>query len=319
MAKAKVGKKITGIAVDLPECPVCLETMSAPIFQCQSGHSLCHSCSKNLCPAICPICRQPMTQMRNWQLEEIIAKANVPCPNKSYGCVYTMTSEGVDEHLRECIFREMVCPLGAVFGKCSWTGKLKEMMDHFKDRHPQNCNINTETEVEFNNISIHEDERFVYLVSQGKLLFIVTMKIDTLQNIAYWVIQHIGSKNMAQQHIYEIHITSKQDNRRKVVFIDHCFNDSYTADGVYRLGKCGILPLKVLTHFILNKKFSFQFYIKRNPAGPKNKVEKMTGTYENKQPFKGYKGPKPKGPNNQQHRNPTPKSGRSKSPFNARH
>lgn len=60
--------------MELPECPVCMETMSSPIFQCQSGHSLCNSCTNTLCPPICPICRQPMTQMRNWQLEDIIAK-----------------------------------------------------------------------------------------------------------------------------------------------------------------------------------------------------------------------------------------------------
>lgn len=62
------------VAVELPECPVCMDIMSAPIYQCQSGHSLCNSCTKVLVPSICPICRQPMTQMRNWQLEDLISK-----------------------------------------------------------------------------------------------------------------------------------------------------------------------------------------------------------------------------------------------------
>lgn len=63
-------------AIELPECPVCLEVMSSPIFQCQSGHSLCNTCTSNLCPPNCPICRQPMTQMRNWQLEDLISKVS---------------------------------------------------------------------------------------------------------------------------------------------------------------------------------------------------------------------------------------------------
>ncbi|CAH2037746.1 unnamed protein product, partial [Iphiclides podalirius] len=159
MAKARAGNKLTAISLELQECPVCMEAMSAPIFLCQSGHSLCHSCTKVLCPPNCPICREPMTQMRNWKLEEIIAKANVPCPNKLHGCKYVMPSQNMENHLKECIFRVMVCPLGAVFGKCSWTGNLKEMMDHFKERHPQHCNINPDTEVEYKNISIEEDER----------------------------------------------------------------------------------------------------------------------------------------------------------------
>lgn len=63
-------------AVNLTECPVCMENMFAPIFQCQTGHSLCKSCTESLDPSVCPICRQAMTQMRNWHLEEIIVKVH---------------------------------------------------------------------------------------------------------------------------------------------------------------------------------------------------------------------------------------------------
>ncbi|KAI5651973.1 beta-eliminating lyase domain-containing protein [Phthorimaea operculella] len=239
MASAKANKKAAAMAVELPECPVCMETMSKPIFQCQSGHSLCNTCTSNLCPPTCPICRQPMTQMRNWQLEDIIAKAKVPCPNKDAGCVYTMFVGDVDDHLKECIFRQMDCPFGVTFGKCTWTGKVFNMMDHFKERHPTNCNV------------------------------------DTLQKMAYWAIQHVGGKKVAQQHIYEIHVTSKLDSRRKVVFIEHCFNDAIKADEVFRQAKCGVLPLNSLNHFIKDKKLSFRFFVKRiPPAQPKNKNEK---------------------------------------------
>ncbi|KAM3964421.1 E3 ubiquitin-protein ligase sina-like [Aphomia sociella] len=283
-----------------------MEIMSAPIFQCQSGHSLCNTCTSTLCPPICPLCRQPMTQIRNWQLEEIIAKAKVPCPNKLFGCVYTMEYTDVDEHLKQCIFREMDCPLGVVFGRCSWRGKLKEMMDHFKERHPVNCLVNTDADVELNGVDIKEDDRHMYLISQGKMLFIITMKIDTLQNMVYWAVQHIGSKNVARQHIYEIHVTSKKDSRRKTVFMEHCFNDALKADEVFRLGKCGIMPLDVLNHFIKDKKMSFRFFIKRIPpnqeknpkgdgnAGPQNKGPKGAGFNSPKGP--GPKGQGPKGP-----------------------
>lgn len=296
MATAKANKKLAAVAVDLPECPVCMETMSAPIFQCQSGHSLCNSCTKTLCPPICPICRENMTQMRNWQLEEIIAKAKVPCPNKSSGCVYTMVNSDLDDHLKECIFREMECPLGVVFGRCSWQGQLKEMMDHFKERHAANCNINSDTEVELNNVDVKEDDRHLYLISQGKMHFILTIKMDTLQKMAYWTIQHIGSKKVAKEHIYEIHITSNLDARRKVVFIEHCFNDSMKADEIFRLAKCAIIPLDSLKHFIKDKKLTFRFFVKRLPPPPKN--NKNEGKNENKtsNDNKGPKGPGPKGP-----------------------
>ncbi|CAB3253623.1 unnamed protein product [Arctia plantaginis] len=298
MASAKANRKAATVAVELPECPVCMETMSAPIFQCQSGHSLCNSCTQNLMPPMCPICRQPLTQMRNWQLEDIIAKAKVPCANKAAGCVYTMVSRDMEEHLKECIFREMDCPFGVAFGKCSWSGKLKDMMEHFKERHAQNCNVTTDEEIELTNVDAKIDDRHLYLVSQSKMLFIITMKIDTLQKMAYWAIQHIGSKKAAHDHIYEIHILSKQNSRRKVVFTEHCFNDALKPDEVFRTGKCAVLPLDVLINFISNKKLSFRFFIKRIPAEHKN--NKGDGNDNKPQ---GPKGPGPKGPNKDMQKN----------------
>lgn len=182
------------------------------------------------------------------------------------------------------------------------TGKLKEMMDHFKDRHAAHCNVNSDEEVELENVSVTEDERFVYLVSQGKMLFIITMKIDTLQKMAYWSIQHIGGKKAAQQHIYEIHVTSKKDTRKKAVFIEHCFNDAIKADEIFRMAKCGILPLEALKHFILNKKMSFRFFIKRIPPVQKHRPGKGDDNDNNDSGRKpapknpGPKGPGPKGP-----------------------
>ncbi|XP_013199450.1 E3 ubiquitin-protein ligase sina isoform X2 [Amyelois transitella] len=301
MASAKSNRRLATAAVELPECPICLETMSAPIFQCQSGHSLCNICTRELSPPICPMCRQSMTQIRNWQLEEIIAKAKVGCPNKPVGCVYTMLNSDVEEHLKECIFREMDCPLGAVFGKCSWKGQLKMMMDHFKERHPTHCNISSDSDVELDNIKISEDDRHMFLFAQGKLLFIITVKIDTLQKMIYWTVQHIGGKKSAQQHIYEIHVTSKQDARRKSVFTEHCFNDAIKADEVFRIGKCAVMPLAVLNNFIKDKKMSFRFFIKRMAPVQKERFNKGDVRKDENNPpgpSKGPKGPKSGGFNN---------------------
>lgn len=172
------------------------------------------------------------------------------------------------------------------------------MMTHFKERHPQNYIINIDSEVELNNVSTKEDDRFVYLVSQGNILFIITVKIDVLQKVVYWVIQVIGSKKVAQEHIYEIHIASKQDSRRKIIFIDHCFSNAITADEVYHIGKCAILPLNVFSQFIFNNKFSFKFFIKRSSTEQKSKYENSMGGHKKKQPSQALvanKGHKPGG------------------------
>lgn len=171
-------------------------------------------------------------------------------------------------------------------------------MEHFKDRHGDHCDVTSDADVVLKNVSVDEDERHFFLTSQFKMLFIITMKIDTLQKMAYWAIQHIGSKHVAKQHVYEIHVTSNQDARRKVVFTEQCFNDAIKADEVFRIGKCALLPLDSLAHFIKDKKLTFRFFIKRigpPPQGkPKDKGDGGNDNGPNQGP--GPKGPGPKGP-----------------------
>lgn len=181
------------------------------------------------------------------------------------------------------------------------------MMNHFQERHAAHCNINSDTEVELT-ADVKEDDRHLFLINQGKMNFILTVKIDTLQKMAYWTIQHIGSKKVAKEHIYEIHVNSNLDARRKVVFIEHCFNDSIKADEIFRQAKCALLPLDSLNHFIKDKKLSFRFFVKRLPPTVKN--NKNDAKNENKGPneSKGPKGPGPKGPGP---KGPGPKSGQN--------
>lgn len=177
-------------------------------------------------------------------------------------------------------------------------------MEHFKDRHASHCNVATDEEVELNNVDINNDDRHFFLVAQTKFLFIITIKIDTLQKMVYWTIQHIGSKKAAHDHIFEIHVLSKQNPRRKVVFTEHCFNDAIKAEEIFRQGKCAVLPLDVLIHYIKDKKLSFRFFIKRiPPPPPKNKNDKGDGKNDNKPLNQGHKGPGPKGPKNPEAKN----------------
>lgn len=164
-------------------------------------------------------------------------------------------------------------------------------MNHVKERHPAECNVGIDNTIEIKGINIRSDNRYVYLVTQTKYIFIITFKIDILQKMAYWTIQHIGSKKVAREHIYEVHLTSEKDPRRRVVFSEHCFNDVMKADEVFRLAKCGMLPLEAMEHFVKDRKLSFRFFIKRIPHAPKNKEVSKN---ENMPPKKGLKGPGPK-------------------------
>lgn len=163
-------------------------------------------------------------------------------------------------------------------------------MDHAKERHPENV-VGTDDIIELKGLNIKADNRQVYLVSQTKFVFILTFKIDMLQKMVYWTIQHIGSKKVARDHIYEIHVTSEKDSRRKVVFTEHCFNDILKADEVFRQAKCAVLPVGTMEHFVKDRKLSFRFFIKRIPSPPNNKEGDKNAP---KKGPKGNKGPGPK-------------------------
>ncbi|CAG4980191.1 unnamed protein product [Colias eurytheme] len=282
--------------MEAPQCPVCVQAMTVPIFQCQSGHSLCNTCTSNLTPPICPMCRQTMTQMRNWQLEDLVAQSVTPCPNKNKGCIIRSTRKDMEEHLKECIFRMIDCPLGKTFGTCSWSGKHKDLMNHFQESHPQNCDKKPNSDITIEKISTTSDHRFLYLLQQNKQVFILSFKIDTVQKLAYWLVQYLGTKSAAMQNIYEIHITSFQNVKRKVVFADHCFSDSMDVNDVFRQAKCAVMPLIMLNHFIGNSKLVFRCLIKRRSSEPEPLVSQKPNFIKGRSLSQTRPGPSHGGP-----------------------
>ena len=58
---------------DVLECPVCLKVpRSAPVFQCERGHVVCHECHPKL--VTCPVCRLPLGNTRSLISEKVLAR-----------------------------------------------------------------------------------------------------------------------------------------------------------------------------------------------------------------------------------------------------
>ncbi|CAH1240913.1 SIAH1 [Branchiostoma lanceolatum] len=68
------------------ECPVCLDVVLPPIWQCAQGQ--CLGCLQRL--TTCPLCRVPIGDARNLELERI---AGLRVHNWQYGCSRPMTLE----------------------------------------------------------------------------------------------------------------------------------------------------------------------------------------------------------------------------------
>ncbi|VVD04531.1 unnamed protein product, partial [Leptidea sinapis] len=92
----------------VPECPVCLNAMTVPIYQCTTGHSLCNDCTQKLSPPNCPICRQLITHMRNWALEEMIEKQKHPENIKeNANSEFNLNHVSINAHLKQIFIMSM--------------------------------------------------------------------------------------------------------------------------------------------------------------------------------------------------------------------
>ena len=59
----------------IPECPICLETMTAetPIYSCKNGHLVCGTCKPRV--KTCATCRSGKYIYRNTAVEQIVRRA----------------------------------------------------------------------------------------------------------------------------------------------------------------------------------------------------------------------------------------------------
>lgn len=100
--KTKVSDNINEDLIRSLECPICIEYMTKPIYNCVKGHSICNLCKKNV--EKCPLCQVNITDARNYVLEEIAEKTIVRCPKASEGCPFTGNIKNMTTHERNCYF-----------------------------------------------------------------------------------------------------------------------------------------------------------------------------------------------------------------------
>ncbi|KAJ0239928.1 hypothetical protein HA466_0226410 [Hirschfeldia incana] len=65
----------------LLDCPICVEPLSIPIFQCDNGHLACSSC----CPKLknkCPSCALPVGHSRCRAMETVLKSVSPPMPKR---------------------------------------------------------------------------------------------------------------------------------------------------------------------------------------------------------------------------------------------
>ncbi|CAG9760409.1 unnamed protein product [Ceutorhynchus assimilis] len=86
------------------ECQICKSLMSAPIYNCITGHTMCKDCKARVMK--CPQCQRELTDSRCFALEDIADKIKLDCTNKKLGCRFV---GNIDENIAHEKLCTVVC------------------------------------------------------------------------------------------------------------------------------------------------------------------------------------------------------------------
>ncbi|XP_008197372.2 E3 ubiquitin-protein ligase SIAH1 [Tribolium castaneum] len=245
-------------------CPICLDTMTKPIIQCQTGHSMCGDCVKDNLVKNCPQCRGPISTTRNYQLEQIIENMprdlKCPCFFADKGCKYMLSPTEKADHEVECKNRKFLCE-GRKFAKwkCEWFGNYGELEQHFKDVHRNCMEYKMQTEM---NIRLDKDFKDVQIISffNGAQYFWYKFVVDVALQRVFWVFQFIGPKKQAKNYYYEFEISNGPIRKFKVTEV--CDNDVVKAEDLFRDEKCVSLSFNSVKSYLNdNGKLPIKFRI----------------------------------------------------------
>lgn len=236
----------------LLECPVCNECLGLPIYQCQTGHSFCNSCTSKLND--CPLCHKQLTQTRNYALEDLVNQISHVCRNKVLGCTYGGTYEDVKVHEETCDFYK--CPLKSSLS-CTWSGNFEDLIEHCRNSH-----IYLETENYGLLCSLTVDKCGVFrLINSDNSFFRICRKYD--DEVFNVVVQFVGPPKKANNYTYEFSFVSINNNETKISLCDTCqiFSEDENA-----FNNCFKIPYSILKLFEKNNRLNCNIRIFKKQA-----------------------------------------------------
>ncbi|XP_065861737.1 E3 ubiquitin-protein ligase SINAT2-like [Euphorbia lathyris] len=127
-----VGTSSTSDVQNLLECPVCMNLMYPPIYQCPNGHTLCSSCKARVHNS-CPTCRGELGNIRCLALEKVAESLELPCKYQIMGCPDIFPYYGNLKHEKNCKYRPYNCPYAGA--ECTVTGDVHLLVMHLKHDH----------------------------------------------------------------------------------------------------------------------------------------------------------------------------------------
>ncbi|KAL1512792.1 hypothetical protein ABEB36_002322 [Hypothenemus hampei] len=235
------------------ECPVCKAFMKPPIFQCQSGHSICSTCKPRL--EKCPTCRAPFGMTRNYSLEGLTAGVSYPCAYHDLGCMLSLSPTDITVHEVMCPYKPYRCPLP----ECTMTGSHDIIINHLENFHSDvisesnSYNDHFRLDAQSYNIKIY---RKILLAFDH--IFRLTCK--RMNDSCMWAAEAIGTPKDLKNFVYEVSIIDIRRPEKRLIRTDYCLNEM-PEDDLFK--KCVIFQNTTLASYSNNGTISYQFKIKK--------------------------------------------------------
>lgn len=214
------------------QCPFCKRYMFPPIYQCNTGHSICLPCRGLL--QKCPICKDNISVTRNYVLESLVLLLNFPCSFASYGCKVIQRKQTLTQHEEICTYRPRTCPFCPKGS--AWKGIIDDLELHLTDNHGLFELFNGEQkplEPYFMPVDGNDIKNYLFVGRKPFYFY----QVNNNGEIAC-IVKYIGDKADAKNFAYTVTVFSKSDDHRKITAVEVCSDETTSlkeiiASGLY--------------------------------------------------------------------------------------
>ncbi|CAH1101726.1 unnamed protein product [Psylliodes chrysocephalus] len=237
------------------ECPVCKNFMKPPIYQCNSGHSICNLCRPRL--EKCPTCRSMFGNTRNYSLEGLTAGVQYPCIYHDSGCNEIGSSNYMVKHESECLFKPYNCP----FPSCTSTGNHEAVIHHLINFHFDSC-IYSGNSGYTDSFRLDQNNCYNKIFDRKCIIaynHIFRLTCKRVAEHCLMAAEIVGTKNDSKTFIYEVSIIDMRRPEKKLIRTDYCLNEM-AEDELFK--KCIMFPNSVLSAYSNHGMITFNITIR---------------------------------------------------------
>lgn len=194
------------------DCPICFEAMVPPIYQCETGHSLCYKCKPMILE--CSFCKLPVKETRNYGLERITSRLKYNCKYRQFNCAFVSSASDIKQHEVLCKFGPHECPFHD-YHSCTWKGLINDIMEHARSSHTDNILETDTVNVLFDDADCNVTDEDCFILKARNELFKLLYKYE--QQHFFWSVQLIGPPEESKMFMFMLDIVDGTNNNQRLI------------------------------------------------------------------------------------------------------